>query len=1036
MIPYIVVVINITLAFTVIVISYLIIERFEKNKNTGKILLGILFGVGAVTSMMFPVKILPGVILDSRGIFVNLSALLFGRTAGFISMFMATTYRLYIGGEGVIPGTLLIFIAFISGVLFYLDLKTKRKKISSTYVFLSSFIVQSSMLILAFLFFKHSSKFYSIIKITSIMLIVYPFFSIFLATLIQKFEEDKIKFKETEKAKTLAGSLLDNIIECVITFDSNLKITYSNKVADNLLKTELKDKNLSDILEIKDNLGKEVLKEIIEFSKNLPLKLNNCIIKKGTKQIEIEGVITHLSENNKDREYLLTFRDIGEEKQRKQLFKEVLERISDGIESYDNNWNYTFVNKQAANMLNKKSPEDLIGKNKWKLEPEAIGSPFYKACLKAKKTQKPVFIEHYFEPWKKWFENRIYPSKDGITVFFSDITEKKNLETKIMELNHNLETILSLSPAIIFLYNPDTRETLFVSKNIETILGYPVEETYQYKWWRKNIYPEDSEKAVSNSDFVYINDSSTQTFRFFKSDGTIAWILEKQIMVRDKQGKPEVIYGTWLDITHLVETEKLLEESEKRFSKMFHNKMVPMILFERENGEITDVNEATTNLYGYPKEDFLHKFKLKDFCDDSKHLKSPKKKERLHKKSNGDEIFVEIHPIIFSFKEKNYLLTIIHDITKEKEIERELIESEEKFHLAFETVPVPFSITKLDTGEIIEVNDAFAKISGYKKEELIGKSTLELQFWEQLKDREKFIKLVKEKKIIKDMQMTFLNKYGKQIYVLFSARILKSEKLKANLLVASLVDITQLLELQKELETRVRERTRMYEDLNEELKESTLSIAHDLKEPVRTLKNYSEILLNILKNRVDEEALRYLDYINFASSNIESLIENLLEYSTLGKKKITFGRIPLDSLIKKIIRLLEKKINETDTKIEIFGDLPVVYGNEQLLFKVFYNLIENSIKFRDKNKKNTIEIWSEEKEGNATVFIKDNGIGIKEEDIKTIFFPFKKIHNDRSIEGKGMGLAIVKRSLEVLGGRIEVNSIPQKGSLFKITLKK
>lgn len=115
-----------------------------------------------------------------------------------------------------------------------------------------------------------------------------------------------------------------------------------------------------------------------------------------------------------------------------------LENMSDAFVAIDNDWKYTFLNQKACQMF-EKQPEDLIGKNAWVIFPEAIGKPFHKVYYKAMRTKKEIIFEDYFLPWDRWFENRIIPSKEGIVVFFQDITDRKLAEQKSKDLNTKLE---------------------------------------------------------------------------------------------------------------------------------------------------------------------------------------------------------------------------------------------------------------------------------------------------------------------------------------------------------------------------------------------------------------------------------------------------------------------------------------------------------------------------------------------------------------------------------------------------------------------
>ena len=118
----------------------------------------------------------------------------------------------------------------------------------------------------------------------------------------------------------------------------------------------------------------------------------------------------------------------------RKLIKSVIERVSDGFVALDSNWCYTYVNARAARMLQREDPEELIGKHIWTEYPEGIGQPFHQAYLQAIETQQPVIFEEYYEPWDLWFENRVFPSEDGLSIYFTEITVRKKAEEALRRM--------------------------------------------------------------------------------------------------------------------------------------------------------------------------------------------------------------------------------------------------------------------------------------------------------------------------------------------------------------------------------------------------------------------------------------------------------------------------------------------------------------------------------------------------------------------------------------------------------------------------
>lgn len=145
------------------------------------------------------------------------------------------------------------------------------------------------------------------------------------------------------------------------------------------------------------------------------------------------------------------------------------ERVTDGFVALDKNWHYTYVNSKGAQLLGKK-PEELIGKHIWTVFPEGVGQPFYLAYEKSMKEQIPIVFENHYEPWNRWFENRIYPSKDGISIYYTEITERKLAEARLRESEEFLSRIVETVPDGIVTVNLEG-QILFANKSAERILG-------------------------------------------------------------------------------------------------------------------------------------------------------------------------------------------------------------------------------------------------------------------------------------------------------------------------------------------------------------------------------------------------------------------------------------------------------------------------------------------------------------------------------------------------------------------------------------
>ncbi len=164
-----------------------------------------------------------------------------------------------------------------------------------------------------------------------------------------------------------------------------------------------------------------------------------------------------------------------------EMATEILGRIRDGFVAFDRKMNYTYVNRRAGELFGRNA-EELVGKNYWTEFPEARETPFANAYLKALETQLPIVLEDYYAPWDRWFENRIYPSGDGLSIFFTEITERKRAEESLRESEHYNRTLFQEFVIGLALTRMDGK-LVDVNAAFATILGRTVEETLQLSYW-------------------------------------------------------------------------------------------------------------------------------------------------------------------------------------------------------------------------------------------------------------------------------------------------------------------------------------------------------------------------------------------------------------------------------------------------------------------------------------------------------------------------------------------------------------------------
>ena len=247
--------------------------------------------------------------------------------------------------------------------------------------------------------------------------------------------------------------------------------------------------------------------------------------------------------------------------------------------------------------------------------------------------------------------------------------------------------------------------------------------------------------------------------------------------------------------------------------------------------------------------------------------------------------------------------------------------------------------------------------------------------------------------------------------------------------------IHQVQDWNKELKKQVHARTAELEAKNAELERYTYTVSHDLKSPLITIKGFLGLLEKDAIKGDTERVKRDVSRIHNAAEKMNQLLNDLLELSKVGQIISTKEEVPLNDLANEAVSLVRGQIKALGVKIEISPDLPVVYVDRRRLVEVLQNLINNAAKHMGKQPEPRIEIGTRQDNGEDVYYVRDNGIGIESRYHENVFGLFNKL--DHKSEGTGIGLAIVRRIVEVHGGRIWVESEgKEKGSTFCFTVPK
>jgi PAS domain S-box-containing protein len=379
------------------------------------------------------------------------------------------------------------------------------------------------------------------------------------------------------------------------------------------------------------------------------------------------------------------------------------------------------------------------------------------------------------------------------------------------------------------------------------------------------------------------------------------------------------------------------------------------------------------------------------------------------------------------------------ELAERRQAEEALRESETKYRRIVDTSHEGIMQLGLD-GEIVFVNARMAEMTGYRDEEMIGKSSTTFLFEEDVAD---YTSRMENRRggVSELYESRIRRKDGQTVWVLASAAPIFDEERRFQGSFAMVTDITErkqaeaeILQLNQKLEQRVVERTAQLEAANKELEAFSYSVSHDLRAPLRHIDGFLDLLKARMSGSLDDKSLHYMGTISGAAKHMGMLIDDLLSFSRMGRSEMVAADVNLGALVKDVIREFESgtKARTIDWQI---GELPRVTGDRAVLRVVLVNLISNALKFTQKRAKAEIEVGClPGSTTEAVIFVRDNGAGFDMQYVDKLFGVFQRLHASDEFEGTGIGLANVGRIISRHGGRTWAEGKVDGGATFYFSL--
>ncbi|MBA7480755.1 Adaptive-response sensory-kinase SasA [subsurface metagenome] len=372
-----------------------------------------------------------------------------------------------------------------------------------------------------------------------------------------------------------------------------------------------------------------------------------------------------------------------------------------------------------------------------------------------------------------------------------------------------------------------------------------------------------------------------------------------------------------------------------------------------------------------------------------------------------------------------------------QQLESEIAErkqAQEKATTIIQTAQEGFWINNLK-GQFIDVNDSYCKMIGYTRAELLTMSIPDIEAIEKPEETAERIKKIVEQGHDR-FETRHRRKDGKIIDIDVSVKYFNED---GGQMVVFLRDVTERKKAEgamKQLNHELEEAVEKLGRANSELKDFVYIASHDLREPMRKISSFGELLSASLKDKLGDDEKENLGFMIDGATRMQQMIEALLTYSRVTTRGAEFETVDLNKVMEELRSVeLAVKIEETGTKIATPERLRNVSCDPAQIRQLMQNLIANGLKYQKEGVAPEITIRSSVADnGMVRVEVTDNGIGIKQEQFKDVFVMFKRLHSRREYEGAGIGLAVCKKIVERHGGDIGVNSTYGQGATFWFTL--
>ncbi len=592
--------------------------------------------------------------------------------------------------------------------------------------------------------------------------------------------------------------------------------------------------------------------------------------------------------------------------------------------------------------------------------------------------------------------------------------------------------------------------TVRLSNRYRRMRGEDGAETVTLATWKDWLHPEDRPSVEAHLEAYLAEDPGffENVHRLRHADGGWRWVRARGAGARDADGRVRRMVCCVADVSDDILAEEQRRELARELTRV--NRDLDLILSSAGDGiyrtdldgRVTFVNATALTMLGFSRDevvgqsmhDIVHIGPRGRRCppEECPILAAQRAGERraitgqCFRRKDGTSFPVDC--VVSPVEEGGELdgaVVVFRDATERVAAEQAVREREDLYRQMFDTNTAIKLLIDPHGGVIVDANAAAIEFYGYPREELIGKPITEINVLTPEKVLAEAKRAVEEARLHFRFQHRLASGEIRDVEV-FSGPVQVHGKKYLHSIVQ---DVTERNRLEHQLREQAAELARS----NEELEQFAYVASHDLKEPLRMVVSFLQLLQKRYADKLGEEAAEFIGFAVEGAKRMDKLIADLLTYSRIDRRGKPLEPVAMAGIVEAALGNLRLMVADTGAEVEV-GDMPTVLADDVQAVSLVQNLLSNAMKYRHPERPPRLRVEAAREGAFWRLSVVDNGLGVEPQYFERIFLIFQRLHTRAEYEGTGIGLAVCKKIVERHGGRIWVESTPGEGSTFHFTL--